>query len=285
METDAEDHEDRYWRTRDEKTGTTEPAIDRRSAAEQEAARHAEKAAARKAKVTKEAAARNAKEDAERTAKAKKELAARKAKEDAARKAKEAAARKAKAEAAARKAKGEAARKAKAEAARKASAKAAARKAKEDAERARTFTVVEADAWIPRLGPKMWSGSNMAHSVFEGPFGPSPRSLFSIVRRKNDTFFVLVMGDDGKGWPAGPLAETAYTPDAVTAVSFFDANKDGSVDALVMATYFSMGGGAVPFNSNVLLTWTSRGMRRLLRLEPKIAQLKSVAAVKRALGV
>ncbi len=129
----------------------------------------------------------------------------------------------------------------------------------------------------------MRPGSKLAHPVFEGPFGPSPKSLFAVTRRGDGTFHVLVMGDDGKAWPAGPLADPdGNTAAAVPAVSFFDANGDGSTDALVMATYHGPAGGKAR-NLNVLLTWTDQGMRRLLKLEPKIESLTSVAEVSQAL--
>jgi len=147
-----------------------------------------------------------------------------------------------------------------------------------------TFAPVKAEVYNPRLGPKMKAGSEIAHTVFEGPFGPSPKSLFAITKRKDATFYVLVMGEDGKGWPAGPLAEPGVAhAHEVQAVSFFDADGNGTTDALVMATYIS-GRGGKAFNVNVLLKWTDLGMRRLLKLEPKIENLKSVAAVKKALG-
>ncbi|MBW2455640.1 MAG: VCBS repeat-containing protein [Deltaproteobacteria bacterium] len=135
-----------------------------------------------------------------------------------------------------------------------------------------------------RLGPKMKPGSKIAHHVFEGPFGPSPKSLFAVTKRTNGTFYVLVMGDDGKAWPAGPLADPELNTAAeVTAVSFFDANGDGTTDALVMATYHGPRGGKAR-NINVALKWTDQGMRRLLKLEPKIESLSSAAAVRQALA-
>ena len=146
------------------------------------------------------------------------------------------------------------------------------------------FQSVEERAALGRLGPKMRPGAKLAHHVFEGPFGPSPKSLFAVVKRKEGTFFVLVMNDDGKAWPAGPLADPELnTAAGVTAVSFFDANGDGTTDALVMATYHGPRGGQAR-NVNVLLEWTDQGMRRLLKLEPKIESLTTVAAVKQKLG-
>jgi hypothetical protein len=146
------------------------------------------------------------------------------------------------------------------------------------------FQEAEQAAATTRLGPKLKAGSKVAHTIFEGPFGPSPRSLFAVTKRADETLYVVVMGEDGKAWPAGPLADPdAFQAHEVTAVSFFDADGDGTTDALVMATYSPLRAGK-PFNINVLLTWTEQGMRRLLKLEPKIAHLASVADVKRALA-
>jgi hypothetical protein len=147
------------------------------------------------------------------------------------------------------------------------------------------FAPVDKDAAMARLGPKMKSGTKIAHQVFEGPFGPSPKSLFAVAQLPDASFWVYVMGDDGKNWPAGPMADPEVTMGMeVSAVSFFDANGDGTTDALLMAIYSSHRGKPI-FNENVLLKWTSKGMRRLLKLEPKIKRLKSVAEVKKALGV
>jgi hypothetical protein len=143
------------------------------------------------------------------------------------------------------------------------------------------FAKVQEGGWVKRLGPKMKAGSKMAHSVFEGPFGPSPKSLFAVTQRSDESLWVLVMGDDGKSWPAGPLHDVDQKGGKVEAVSFFDANGDGTTDALVVASYAD---GHGRYNKNVLLKWTDRGMRRLLKLEPKIEAFKSVAEVKRTLG-
>lgn len=149
---------------------------------------------------------------------------------------------------------------------------------------ASTFTKVDTSVWQPRLGPKMKAGSTVVHDVFEGPFGPSPRSLFAVTRRPDDTFWIYVMGDDGKSWPAGPCAEPGLDlAHKIVAVSFFDADGDGSLDALVMATYHDHRGHG-PYHKNILLKWTSLGLRRLLHLEPKIKNLDSVAAIRRTLG-
>jgi hypothetical protein len=147
-----------------------------------------------------------------------------------------------------------------------------------------TFEQVALELWQPRLGPKMVRGSEVVHPVFAGPFGPSAKSLFAVTRRPNNTFYVYVMGDDNQPWPAGPLAE----PDLdiahkIAAVAFFDADGDSTTDALVMAQYMTVR-GAGPYHKNVLLRWTNQGLRRMLKLEPKIEALDSVAAVRAKLG-
>ncbi len=145
------------------------------------------------------------------------------------------------------------------------------------------FSPVAAEAWQPRLGPKMKAGSKVVHTVFEGPFGPSPKSLFAVTERADQSYYVYVMGDDNKPWPAGPLAEIGtWLAHKITAVAFFDADKNGTTDALVMALYKGRSGDLR--NRNVLLKWTDLGMRRLLHLEPRIEFMDSVDAIKRELA-
>lgn len=145
------------------------------------------------------------------------------------------------------------------------------------------FTPVAAEVWTPRLGPKMLAGSKVVHTVFEGPFGPSPKSLFAVTERPDKSYYVYVMGDDDKPWPAGPLAEKGtWLADKITAVAFFDADKNGTTDALVMAQYKGRAGDRR--NRNALLKWTNLGMRRLLNLEPKIEFMDSAEAIKRKLA-
>ncbi|MCA9619462.1 MAG: hypothetical protein KC731_10570, partial [Myxococcales bacterium] len=147
---------------------------------------------------------------------------------------------------------------------------------------ASAFLPVDEAEWMPRLGPKMPAGSKVVHQVFRGPFGPSPQSLFATIKKPNDQIFVIVMGDDGKSWPAGPLHDENYIGHKVLAVSFFDADHDGTTDALVMVEAWTMSGSKTP--SNTLLRWTPQGMRRMLKLEPRIETLNSVAAIRQALG-
>ena len=137
-----------------------------------------------------------------------------------------------------------------------------------------------APAAFSPVEPSVWK---MAHKVFEGPFGPSPRSLIAIIEREDETYWVLVVGDDNKSWPAGPLAEPGIDrATKVPAISFFDADGNGTTDLLVMAEY-TVGRGVVHYK-NALLKWTPEGMRRLLKLEPSIYDLRSVADIKRKLG-
>lgn len=146
-----------------------------------------------------------------------------------------------------------------------------------------TFSLVAEAVYIPRLGPKMKLGSKVAHQVFEGPFGPSGRSLIAVIQKEDSSFWVTVLGEDNKAWPAGPLAD----PEAemglrVPAVSFFDADGNGSTDMLVLAEYH-LGPQRTQFK-NALLKWTPQGLRRLLDLEPSIRDLSSVKSVRKALG-
>jgi hypothetical protein len=153
----------------------------------------------------------------------------------------------------------------------------------EPAQPSATFVPVALEAWQPRLGPKMVAGSKVVHTVFEGPFGPSPRSLIAVTERPDQSYFVYVMGDDNAPWPAGPLAEVGtHLANKITAVSFFDADKDGVTDLLVMALYNGPSGDLR--NKNALLKWTDKGLRRLLNLEPRIEHFDSAEAVQRELA-
>lgn len=143
------------------------------------------------------------------------------------------------------------------------------------------FTAVDSSVWMSRLGPKMKRGSKAAHTVFEGPFGPSPKTLFAVLENPNQQFFALLMGDDGKGWPAGPLHDDQLMAMKVLAVSFFDADGDGTTDALVVMRVHDSRGGET--TSSALLRWTPLGMRRLLKLEPKIQGMASAEAIRRKL--
>lgn len=143
------------------------------------------------------------------------------------------------------------------------------------------FTAVDSNIWMPRLGPKMRQGSKAAHTVFEGPFGPSPKTLFAVLEYSNQQFFALLMGDDGKGWPAGPLHDDQLMAMKVLAVSFFDADGDGTTDALVVMRVHDSRGNET--TRSALLRWTPLGMRRLLKLEPKIQGMGSAEAIRRKL--
>ncbi|MBI4956668.1 MAG: hypothetical protein HY908_31915 [Myxococcales bacterium] len=137
--------------------------------------------------------------------------------------------------------------------------------------------------WTPLLGPKMPAGSEVVHMVYEGPFGPGPRSIFAITRRGGDRLFAILLAD-GKAWPAGPLAEEeTYHHGEVMAVAFFDADGDATTDALVVARY-AVQRAPDPQYRNALLRWTDQGLRRLLKLEEGIRDLASVEAVRKKLG-
>ncbi|MEZ4442269.1 MAG: hypothetical protein R3B72_24455 [Polyangiaceae bacterium] len=145
-----------------------------------------------------------------------------------------------------------------------------------------TFVGVAEGEWIPRLGPKMKAGSRVAHQVFKGPFGPSPQSLFAVIIKESQ-FHCMVMGDDNKSWPAGPLHDDFWLAHTVLAVSFFDADRDGTLDALVMMKIEDAAG--TPGSFNALLRWTNMGLRRMLNLEGRIQEANSVAKVRQILGV
>lgn len=139
------------------------------------------------------------------------------------------------------------------------------------------FRAVPEAEWKPVLGPRLRIGAVVAHQVFEGPFGPSPKSMFVVTREGSD--FYATVWADGHGYRHGPLANNGGSASKIPAVSFFDADGDGAQDALVMATYTPAGGGQDGYE-NVLLRWKGVSVFRLLALETGIARLESVAAIR-----
>lgn len=140
-----------------------------------------------------------------------------------------------------------------------------------------TFRAVPESEWKPVIGPRLRVGAVVSHQVFEGPFGPSPTSLFVVTREGND--FYATVWADGHGYRNGPLANNGGKASKIPAVSFFDADGDGAADALVMATYTPQGGESDAFD-NVLLRWKGTAVVRLHSLETGIGGLESVAAVR-----
>lgn len=139
------------------------------------------------------------------------------------------------------------------------------------------FRAVPEAEWKPLIGPRLRIGAFVAHQVFEGPLGPSPKSLL-VITREGVEFYATVWAD-GHGYRSGPLANNGGKASRIPAVSFFDADGDGAEDALVLATYTPAGGGPDGFE-NVLLKWKGSSLQRLVNLESTIARLESVAAVR-----
>jgi hypothetical protein len=145
------------------------------------------------------------------------------------------------------------------------------------AEPSPAFRPLVATDWVPRIGKRLRVGAKVAHQVFEGPLGPSPRSIF-VVTQEGEEFYATVWADD-HGYRAGPLANNGGRASKIPAVSFFDADGDGAMDALVMATYIPAAGGPEHYD-NVLLRWNGTALVRMVNLEPAIAGLESVAAIR-----
>ena len=141
-----------------------------------------------------------------------------------------------------------------------------------------TFRAVPEAEWKPVIGPRLRIGAIVAHAVFVGPIGPSAQSLF-VVTREADQFHATVWAD-GRGYRNSPLANNGGVASKVPAVSFFDADGDGTTDALVMATYAPSGGGGPDAYDNVLLRWNGTALVRMHNLEANIKGLESVAAVR-----
>lgn len=131
--------------------------------------------------------------------------------------------------------------------------------------------------WKPVIGPRLRIGAVVAHQVFEVPFGPAPGSLF-VVTREGADFYATVWGN-GHGYRNGPLANNGGKATKIPAVAFFDADGDGTSDALVLATYTPQGGGPEA-HDNVLLRWNGTSLVRMHNLETGIAGLESVAAIR-----
>lgn len=139
------------------------------------------------------------------------------------------------------------------------------------------FRAVPESEWKPLLNSKQKPGAEVAHAVFEGPFGPSPKSMF-VVTKEGDDFFATVWAD-GKSYREGPLANNGSAALRIPAVSFFDADGDGAPEALVIAKYAPKGGGPEGYD-NVLLRWKNKGLVRMKDLEAQISSLESVGAIR-----
>jgi hypothetical protein len=134
----------------------------------------------------------------------------------------------------------------------------------------------------PILGPRLKVGSLVAHQVFQGPFGPTADSVFTVYKL-NDQFHGIVVSN-GKGWSSPNLGESTYVAEQIPAVTFMDVDGDGADEAIVLAT-FTTGVGSVraAFPSNAVLKWTGTEVKRLGWAEKKIETMTTAAECRQAL--
>ena len=178
--------------------------------------------------------------------------------------------------AASAKAKTKAKAKAKASAEAAASAKAATA-ASAKAAAAAKYREVPHDEWVSVVGPKLPRGATVAHKVFEG--WPTEKALFVLTKNGN-SFYARVFAD-GKVYKQGPLAGPGLVGTSINAVSFFDADNDGKIDAGIVASYKQ---NNEVKNSNALLAWTTTSIERMTALEPKVAEENTIADMRKKLS-
>jgi hypothetical protein len=87
---------------------------------------------------------------------------------------------------------------------------------------------------------------------------------------------------NGRAYHYGPFPHPAGdAATKITSVTFFDADGDKRVNAVVLAAYRSKSGATR--HHNVILRWTGSGIDHLPSLESRIAHLETIAQVRSVL--
>jgi hypothetical protein len=138
-----------------------------------------------------------------------------------------------------------------------------------------------------RLLPK---GTEVAHSVLEGRFGPGPGNIVLLFRRTDDvntnyTGWVLVPSGAGPGkYVKHVLPKMREIPGhfyiEVQAVFYANADADPAPELLVLYFYHRNGSQDDDSSATYVYRWTGSGFASLEAVERQLVGLKSAAAVR-----
>ena len=131
-----------------------------------------------------------------------------------------------------------------------------------------------------RIQPLLRSSDEIAHAVFEGPFGPAPDVVVAVVDRGTEGYGAVVISEGGAVWLN--RLRPNWMAWEIPAILFEDVDGDGNLEAIVLAQYITGIGptGAVPFHSNSVLDWTGDALVTLPAVEARIEDAASAAAVR-----
>ena len=138
----------------------------------------------------------------------------------------------------------------------------------------RALSDVEIDLHVR---PFLRDGDQIAHAVFEGPFGLLPDTVLAILDRGVDGYAAVVVSD-GRAVRLDRL-RPAWAAWDIPAILFEDVDGDGTLEAIILAQYITGAGptGAVPFFANSVLEWTGAALVTLPDVEERILQAETSA--------
>ncbi len=148
-----------------------------------------------------------------------------------------------------------------------------------------------ADSLVARVGrPRLEPNEELVDSqVFVGPFGPSPRTIFALVKHRygradnEDTgprvaLWAVALYDSAGSQRRAPVEILDATPQQVAAVMFENVDEDAALEPVVIARY----GDTAPFFFTAVLDWNGMGFSHL-DVESRLVGLQTAADVRRVL--
>lgn len=152
-----------------------------------------------------------------------------------------------------------------------------------------------ADSLVARVvRPRLEPDEELVDSqVFVGPFGPSPRTIFALVKHRygsadnEDTgprvgLWAVALYDSAGSQRRSPVEILDAAPQQVAAVMFENVDEDASLEPVVIARY----GDTAPFFFTAVLDWADQGVvtgLRHLAVESRLVGLQTAAEVRRVL--
>jgi len=128
-----------------------------------------------------------------------------------------------------------------------------------------------------RITPLLSADEQLAHAVFEGPFGPEQGVTLVLTSssKKGPSRLLgwVLLGAENKRIDLPDLSDSQYI-DAVSAVVPVNIDDDAATEIVILATLISGAGPTAgqPFPHNLVLDWDGSKFVRLAEIEKKIAE-------------
>jgi hypothetical protein len=128
-----------------------------------------------------------------------------------------------------------------------------------------------------RITPLLGADEQLAHGVFEGPFGPEQGATLVLTSSsKNGPSRLLgwvLLGAEKKRIDLPDLSDSQYI-DAVSAVVPVNIDDDSATEIVILSTLISGAGPTAgqPYPHNLVLDWDGSKFVRLAEVEKKIAE-------------